>query len=113
MRIGSEIYGTTLGCPDIHPEEGSFYNRLLNYHAAHDVSYMMIDNPFDLARGLHFFRRLGRRDGKRPSHHRPQFRLGSRRSFQPRPRGDDVRAGRWDPVYLVVVGWNGRSRFRV
>lgn len=40
-----EIYGTTLGCPDIHPEEGSFYNRLLNYHAAHDVSYMMIDNP--------------------------------------------------------------------
>ncbi len=41
-----EIYGTTLGCHDIHPEEGSFYNRLLNYHAAHDVSYMMIDNPF-------------------------------------------------------------------
>ena len=40
-----EIYGTTLGCPDIHPEEGPFYNRLLNYHAAHDVSYMMIDNP--------------------------------------------------------------------
>lgn len=40
-----EIYGTTLGCADIHPEEGNFYNRLLNYHAAHDVSYMMIDNP--------------------------------------------------------------------
>jgi len=45
-----EIYGTTLGCPDIHPEEGNFYNRLLNYHAAHDVSYMMIDNPFISAR---------------------------------------------------------------
>ncbi len=45
-----EIYGTTLGCPDIHPEEGKFYNRLLNYHAAHDVSYMMIDNPFIRAR---------------------------------------------------------------
>ncbi|HEU5396797.1 MAG TPA: C45 family peptidase, partial [Verrucomicrobiae bacterium] len=41
-----EIYGTTFGCPDQHPEEGPFYNRLLNYHAAHDVSYMMIDNPF-------------------------------------------------------------------
>jgi len=40
-----EIYGETLGCPDIHPEEGNYYNRLLNYHAAHDVSYMMIDNP--------------------------------------------------------------------
>jgi isopenicillin-N N-acyltransferase like protein len=40
-----EMFGTTLGCRDIHPEEGSFYNRLLNYHAAHDVSYMMIDNP--------------------------------------------------------------------
>ncbi len=40
-----EIYGTALGCTDMHPEEGSYYNRLLNYHAAHDVSYMMIDNP--------------------------------------------------------------------
>ncbi|HEY4414342.1 MAG TPA: C45 family peptidase [Verrucomicrobiae bacterium] len=45
-----EIYGTTLGCADQHPEEGDFYNRLLNYHAAHDVSYMMIDNPFIKAR---------------------------------------------------------------
>ncbi|HEY5297488.1 MAG TPA: C45 family peptidase [Verrucomicrobiae bacterium] len=45
-----EIYATTLGCADIHPEEGNFYNRLLNYHAAHDVSYMMIDNPFISAR---------------------------------------------------------------
>lgn len=45
-----EIYATTLGCPDIHPEEGNFYNRLLNYHAAHDVSYMMIDNPFIASR---------------------------------------------------------------
>jgi isopenicillin-N N-acyltransferase-like protein len=45
-----EIYGTTLGCLDIHPEEGPYYNRLLNYHAAHDVSYMMIDNPFISAR---------------------------------------------------------------
>ena len=41
-----ELYGTTLGCRDINPEEGNFYNRLLNYHAAHDISYMMIDNPF-------------------------------------------------------------------
>jgi len=40
-----EIFGTALGCTDMHPEEGSYYNRLLNYHAAHDVSYMMIDNP--------------------------------------------------------------------
>ena len=40
-----EIYAGTLGCPDIHPGLGNYYNRLLNYHAAHDVSYMMIDNP--------------------------------------------------------------------
>lgn len=40
-----QIYGTTLGCSDIHPELGNYYNRLLNYHAAHDISYMMIDNP--------------------------------------------------------------------
>lgn len=40
-----QIYGTTLGCSDAHPELGNYYNRLLNYHAAHDISYMMIDNP--------------------------------------------------------------------
>src|SRR6267154_1019530 len=40
-----EIFGATIGCPDIHPEIGPYYNRVLNYHAAHDVSYMMIDNP--------------------------------------------------------------------
>ena len=45
LAYRTEIYATTLGCPDIHPEEGPFYNRLLNYHAAHDVSYMLIDNP--------------------------------------------------------------------
>jgi len=50
LEYRTEIYATTLGCPDIHPEEGDFYNRLLNYHAAHDVSYMMIDNPFIAAR---------------------------------------------------------------
>jgi tetratricopeptide (TPR) repeat protein len=41
-----ELYGATLGCSDAHPDIGPFYNRLLNYHAAHDISYMMIDNPF-------------------------------------------------------------------
>ncbi len=40
-----EIFGATVGCPDIHPEIGPYYNRVMNYHAAHDVSYMMIDNP--------------------------------------------------------------------
>jgi len=40
-----QIFGTTLGCSDTHPELGNYYNRLLNYHAAHDISYMMIDNP--------------------------------------------------------------------
>lgn len=40
-----QIYGSTLGTPDIHPQFGDYYNRVLNYHAAQDVSYMMIDNP--------------------------------------------------------------------
>jgi isopenicillin-N N-acyltransferase-like protein len=42
----TEILGATMGCPDTHPELGPYYNRVLNYHAAHDISYMMIDNPF-------------------------------------------------------------------
>ena len=40
-----QIHGIVLGCKDPHPEMGDYYNRMLNYHAAHDVSYMMIDNP--------------------------------------------------------------------
>lgn len=45
LEYRQQIYGTILGCPDIHPELGDYYNRMLNYHAAHDVSYLMIDNP--------------------------------------------------------------------
>ena len=41
----SQIHGIILGCKDPHPELGDYYNRMLNYHAAHDISYMMIDNP--------------------------------------------------------------------
>jgi len=40
-----QIHGIVLGCKDPHPEQGDYYNRMLNYHAAHDISYMMIDNP--------------------------------------------------------------------
>jgi len=45
LEYRQQIYGATLGCADIHPELGDHYDRLLNYHAAHDISYMMIDNP--------------------------------------------------------------------
>ncbi|MBI3881402.1 MAG: hypothetical protein HY301_15230 [Verrucomicrobia bacterium] len=45
LNYRQEIFGTVLGCPDQRPEEGPFYHRMLNYHAAHDISYMMIDNP--------------------------------------------------------------------
>jgi isopenicillin-N N-acyltransferase like protein len=45
LEYRTQIYGEILGCPDVHPELGDYYNRFLNYHAAHDVSYMMIDNP--------------------------------------------------------------------
>ena len=40
-----QLLGSTLGCTDIHPQFGDHYDRVLNYHAAQDVSYMMIDNP--------------------------------------------------------------------
>lgn len=41
-----EIYGLSLGCPDIHPWAGPYFHRLLNYHAAQDISYMVMDSPF-------------------------------------------------------------------
>lgn len=41
-----EILGLTLGCPDVHPELGPYYHRLLNYHAAHDISHMAVDRAW-------------------------------------------------------------------
>ena len=63
LAYRQEVYATSLGCPDIHPEEGPFYNRLLNYHAAHDVSYMMIDNPFIARAGCTAFGAWGKETG--------------------------------------------------
>ncbi len=60
LEYRQQIYGTTLGCPDIHPELGNYYNRLLNYHAAHDISYMMIDNPLISKAGCTAFGAWGR-----------------------------------------------------
>jgi len=59
-----EIFGATVGCPDTHPEFGPYYNRVLNYHAAHDVSYMMIDNPLVSRAGCTSFGAWGQATAK-------------------------------------------------
>jgi isopenicillin-N N-acyltransferase like protein len=41
----TEMYGMTRGCPDPHPEVGPAFHRVLNYHAAQDISYMMMNSP--------------------------------------------------------------------
>lgn len=55
-----QIHGSTLGSPDIHPQFGDYYNRVLNYHAAQDVSYMMIDNPLVSRAGCTAFAAWGK-----------------------------------------------------
>lgn len=40
-----ELLGLSRGCPDVHPELGPYFNRILNYHAAQDISYMMMNSP--------------------------------------------------------------------
>ncbi len=40
-----EVLGLSRGCPDTHPDLGPYYHRLLNYHAAQDISYMMMNSP--------------------------------------------------------------------
>jgi len=40
-----EILGMTRGCPDPHPEMGPAFHRVLNYHAAQDISYMLMNSP--------------------------------------------------------------------
>ena len=58
-----QIHGLTLGCPDANPWLGNYYNRFLNYHAAHDVSYMMIDNPLISKAGCTSFGAWGSQTG--------------------------------------------------
>jgi isopenicillin-N N-acyltransferase-like protein len=40
-----EILGIARGCPDTHPELGPYFNRIVNYHAAQDISYMLMNSP--------------------------------------------------------------------
>ena len=55
-----EILGLSLGCRDPHPEVGPFYFRLLNYHAAQDISYMLMNSPL-IRRGCTAFGAWGDR----------------------------------------------------
>ena len=49
-----EMLGIARGCPDGHPEMGPYYNRILNYHGAQDISYMLMNSPL-LRRGCTAF----------------------------------------------------------
>jgi isopenicillin-N N-acyltransferase-like protein len=40
-----EILGISLGSPDSFPQYGPRYHRILNYHAAHDISHWVLDRP--------------------------------------------------------------------
>ena len=44
-ELQMEMLGLVHGCPDTHPEMGPGFNRILNYHAAQDISYMMMNSP--------------------------------------------------------------------
>ena len=40
-----EMLGLCHGCPDAHPEMGPYFNRILNFHGAQDISYMLMNSP--------------------------------------------------------------------
>jgi isopenicillin-N N-acyltransferase-like protein len=40
-----EILGLTDGSIDHHPDDVPLYHRIMNYHAAHDISHIFIDHP--------------------------------------------------------------------
>jgi isopenicillin-N N-acyltransferase like protein len=40
-----EMLGLCAGCPDAHPELGPYFNRILNFHGAQDISYMLMNSP--------------------------------------------------------------------
>ena len=49
-----EVLGMSRGCPDHHANLGPYYHRLLNYHGAQDISYMLMHSPL-LQRGCTAF----------------------------------------------------------
>jgi isopenicillin-N N-acyltransferase like protein len=55
-----EMLGLSRGCPDTQPEMGPYFNRILNYHAAQDISYMLMNSPL-LHRGCTAFGAWGSR----------------------------------------------------
>lgn len=59
-RYQMEILGGCVGGPDIRPELGDYYNRRLNYHAAHDLSYLLMDNPLVAMAGCTAFGAWGK-----------------------------------------------------
>jgi isopenicillin-N N-acyltransferase like protein len=63
-ELQMEMFGMTRGCPDKHPEMGPTFNRILNYHAAQDISYMLMNSPL-IRRGCTAFGAWGpkTRDG--------------------------------------------------
>ena len=44
-ELQQEMLGISRGSPDWHPEMGPYYNRILSYHAAQDISYMLMNSP--------------------------------------------------------------------
>jgi predicted choloylglycine hydrolase len=44
-EIQMEILGMTHGCPDRRPQDGPYFHRVLSYHAAQDISYMLMNHP--------------------------------------------------------------------
>jgi hypothetical protein len=52
-----EIFGMTQGCPDLRPQDGPYFHRVLSYHAAQDISYMLMNHP--LLRGCTGFAAWG------------------------------------------------------
>ncbi|MHC4840808.1 MAG: C45 family autoproteolytic acyltransferase/hydrolase [Planctomycetota bacterium] len=47
-----EIKGLADGSVNHYPDEFPLFHRIMNYHAAHDISHMLIDNPLIATRDL-------------------------------------------------------------
>jgi tetratricopeptide (TPR) repeat protein len=59
-ELQMELLGIARGCPDQHPELGPLYNRVLNYHGAQDISYLLMNSPL-IRRGCTAFGAWGPR----------------------------------------------------
>lgn len=99
------LYGLSLGAPRNHGYLGPVYNKYMNYHAAHDISHLIMDTPFVSASGCTGFAAWGDRTAQGHMISGRNFDFETARSFDVHKVVAYMKPDKGIP--FVTVGWSG------